>query len=144
MGKTQVRLSENRQTRERIDIRQFRGVSVRRRHRLNWSRIASTGRESIFSDTGCVRQEKTRVNTPENRQDRQNNGKWAYGMGSLRKKLTTDEEPNTSAKRKNLLLRAVKTVDQGEFVIKGKGRSGKYIACEKEYGRPVWYLYVEQ
>ena len=70
------------------------------------------------------------------------NGKWAYGMGSLRKKLTTDEEPNTSAKRKNLLLRAVKTVDQGEFVI--KGRSGKYIACEKEYGRPVWYLYVEQ
>ena len=37
----------------------IQGVSGRKRHRLDQGRIANTGRESIFSDTGCVRPEKT-------------------------------------------------------------------------------------
>ena len=67
-------------------------------------------------------------------------GKWSYGKGRLKKKLTTTEEPATSYQKKKLLQQAVKTVDDGEFVI--SGRNGKYVACD-ESGRPVWYLYVE-
>ena len=67
-------------------------------------------------------------------------GRWSYGMGKLKKKLTTTEEPQNPYQKKKLLLRAVKMVDDREYEI--KGRSGKYVACD-ESGRPVWYLYVE-
>ena len=67
-------------------------------------------------------------------------GKWSYGKGQLKKKLTTAEEPATSYQKKKLFLKAVKMVDDGEYEIKGRG--GKYVACD-ESGRPVWYLYVE-
>ena len=95
VGKTQVRLSENHQARVRIDILRYRvcqrgidmgrtgrespdrgenrysliqGVSGRRRHRLNWSRIARTGGVSVFDDSGCVRAEETWVRSVVNRQ----------------------------------------------------------------------------
>lgn len=65
---------------------------------------------------------------------------WSYGMGRLKKKLTTTDEPQNPYQKKKLLQQAVKMVDDGEYEIKGRG--GKYVACD-ESGRPVWYLYVE-
>ena len=68
-------------------------------------------------------------------------GKWSYGMGKLRKKLITDEQPKNSAAKKELLKRAVATIDSGMYDI--RGRSGKYAVFEKETGRPIWYIYAE-
>ena len=97
MGKTRVRLSENHQTRERIDILRSRGrqcgkdmgrisresadqgenrysmvqgVSEERRHGSNQCRIARPGRIPIFDDSGGVGAGKTQVERIENRQDR--------------------------------------------------------------------------
>ena len=96
---TQVELIENRQDRPRINFPRFRecqsggdlgrtvrespelgknrysmvqGVSVWVRHGSDRSRIGRTGRIPIFSDSGGVRAEKTRVELVENRQDRRN------------------------------------------------------------------------
>ena len=96
-GETQVELIENRQTRTRIGILRFRGcqhgidmgrtgrespdrgenrysaiqrVSAWDRHGSDRSRIDRPGRESIFSDTGCVSVGKTQVELSENRQTR--------------------------------------------------------------------------
>ena len=70
-------------------------------------------------------------------------GRWSYGMGKLRKALKLEEDYSTltAYKKKKTLLDAVATVDQGNYVI--KGRSGKYVACDKETGRPTWYIYLE-
>lgn len=67
-------------------------------------------------------------------------GKWSYGKGRLKKRLTTDETPTTSYQKKKLLLRAVSVVDNGMYEI--RGRNGKYTACD-EFGKPIWYLYME-
>ena len=69
-------------------------------------------------------------------------GKWSYGMGKLRKKLITEEQPKTSAARKELFRKALRTIDNGTYEI--RGRSGKYGVFEPETGRPVWYIYAEE
>ena len=67
------------------------------------------------------------------------NGKWTYGMGRLKKKLTHDASffELSPYQKKKLLSAAVGDA----YDI--SGRMGKYVACEKETGRPVWYIYVE-
>ena len=48
----------------------IQGVSGRERPGSGWLRIVRQGRESVFSDSGCVRAEETQVELVENRQDR--------------------------------------------------------------------------
>lgn len=71
------------------------------------------------------------------------NGKWSYGLGKLKRSLSHDADffSLPSHKRKKMLAEAVGLMDAGEYVF--SGRMGKYIACEKESGRPTWYVVVE-
>ncbi len=97
----------------------------------------------------------------------QNGNRWSYGMGKLVRRLTGNASFSSLSayQRKKILEEAVAMAElQGYFQaeagekaaekgpdgrsaydIRGRYRDGmgKYTVCEKDSGKPVWYLVVE-
>ena len=67
-------------------------------------------------------------------------GRWSCYSGQLRKRFQcyADFENLPFFQRKKTLLNAVKTMDDGNYDV--RGRSGRYTVCERDSGKPVWVV----